>query len=193
MISACHFGIVRRLRRFHDDQGGVSAVEFAMLLPLMITLYLGSIEITQAVSADRKMTLVAGTVGDLVAQASCMKESDVNAIFDAGKAVLYPFDAGVMKAVVTSVTIDDKQTAKVVWSKPLNGATAHAVGSNVTALIPPALLTSTGSVIWAEAYYTYTPTIGKVIAPTGIPLSEKVFLKPRLVNTPAGIPFQSNC
>jgi Flp pilus assembly protein TadG len=191
MISACHSGIIRRLRRFHDDQDGVSAVEFAMLLPLMITLYLGSIEITQAVSADRKMTLVAGTVGDLVSQASCVTSNDIDSIFDAGKAVLYPFESGVMKAVVTSVTIDANQNATVVWSRALNGATVRS--GTVTGSIPAALLTSAGSLIWAEAYYTYTPTIGKVIAPSGIPLSEKIFLKPRLINTTAGIPLQSSC
>jgi Flp pilus assembly protein TadG len=178
MISASHSGLVRRLRRFHDDQDGVSAVEFAMLLPLMITLYLGSIEITQAVSADRKMTLVAGTIGDLVSQASCVTTSDVTSIFDAGKAVLYPFDTSVMKAVVTSVTIDSNQVATVAWSKALNGGTVRS--GTVTDSVPSALRSTAGSVIWAEAYYTYTPTIGKVIAPTGISLSEKIFLKPRL-------------
>jgi Flp pilus assembly protein TadG len=193
MISACHSGIVRRLRRFNDDQDGVSAVEFAMLLPLMITLYLGSIEITQAVSADRKMTLVAGTIGDLVAQAACVTSNDVDAIFVAGKKVLVPFDATLMKAVVTSVKIDANKNATVGWSKALNGATAKATGSNVTTSIPEALRSSAGSVIWAEAYYTYVPTVGKVIAPSGISLSEKIFLKPRLINTTDGIPLQNNC
>src|SRR5512138_82157 len=105
MTSACHSGLIRRLGRSRDDENGVSAVEFAMLLPLMITLYLGSIEVTQAVSADRKMTLVAGTIGDLVAQTqnSCISTTEVTAVFEAGKAVLYPYDANLLKAVVTSV------------------------------------------------------------------------------------------
>jgi Flp pilus assembly protein TadG len=181
MTSARHSGLVRRLGRFRDDENGVSAVEFAMLLPLMITLYLGSIEVTQAVSADRKMTLVAGTIGDLVAQASCVSTSDVNAIFEAGKAVLYPYDAGLLKAVVTSVTIDANQNATVAWSKTLNGATARS--GNVTASIPAALRSSAGSVIWAESYYTYVPVVGKVIAPSGVTLGEKIFLKPRLTTS----------
>lgn len=178
MISACYSAIVSRLRRFRDNDDGVSAVEFAMLLPLMITIYLGSIEVTQAVSADRKMTLVAGTIGDLVAQASCVTATDVSSVFDAGKAVLYPYDSGLMKAVITSVTVDANQNATVAWSKTLNGATPRS--GDVTTSIPAALRASAGSVIWAEAYYTYVPTIGKVIAPSGISLSEKIFLKPRL-------------
>jgi Flp pilus assembly protein TadG len=189
MISACHSAIVRRLRRFHDNQDGVSAVEFAMLLPLMITLYLGSIEITEAVSVDRKMTLVAGTIGDLVAQTpTCVSASKINDIFVTGEKVLVPFKPAIMKAVITSVQIKPDQSAIVAWSEPYHGATPHGTGSNVTTLIPAALRTVAGSVIWAEAYYTYTPTIGKVIAPSGILLSEKVFLKPRVISSVDGIP-----
>ncbi|MDQ2083796.1 pilus assembly protein [Xanthobacteraceae bacterium Astr-EGSB] len=175
------------LRRFAANESGVSAVEFAMLLPLMITLYLGSVEITQAVSADRKMSLVASTVGDLVARTdtSCISESEILTTFKAGNAVLYPFDATKMKIVITQAIVDDKQQAKVVegssgnggWSRAYNGATKHS--GDVTAAIPPELRTTEGPVIWAEANYTYVPTIGKIIAKDGINLGETIFLKPR--------------
>ena len=79
-----------RLRGFAADQNGVSAVEFAILLPLMLTLYLGGVEISQAVSADRKTTLVAHTVGDLTAQAANVQRGETvdaiggTAVTDAG-------------------------------------------------------------------------------------------------------------
>lgn len=182
MTRARRSDVLSRLRRFHVDQDGVSAVEFAVLLPLMITIYLGSIEITQAVSADRKMTLVAGTIGDLTAQASCVTQSEVDAIFAAGAQVLVPYDSSKMKLVVSSVIIDASQNATITssnggWSKAYNGGTTRS--GTVTTEIPAALRTTAGSVIWAEAYYTYTPTIGKVITGS-MTLSEKIFLKPRL-------------
>ena len=58
--------IERRLRRLIGDERGVSAVEFALLLPLMLTLYLGAVEVSQGIGADRKVTLTARTIGDLV-------------------------------------------------------------------------------------------------------------------------------
>jgi Flp pilus assembly protein TadG len=170
--------IIHRLRGFIDDQDGVSAVEFAMLLPLMITLYLGSVEVTQAVSADRKMTLVASTVGDLVGQYQCVADSDLTAVWNAAKAVVYPFDSTVMKVTVSSVKIDANLKATVDWSKAFQGSTQRS--GDVSAQIPTALKTANSSVIWAEAYYTYKPTIGKIIAPSGISLSEIIFLRPRL-------------
>ena len=51
----------RPLRRLLRDERGVSAVEFAMLLPLMVTLYLGGVEVSQAIAVDRKVTLIART------------------------------------------------------------------------------------------------------------------------------------
>ena len=53
---------------FAGDTKGVSAVEFALVLPLMLTLYLGGAELAQAISASRKVTLVSRTVADLAAQ-----------------------------------------------------------------------------------------------------------------------------
>ena len=48
----------RASRRFVGDRSGSSVVEFALLLPLMMTMYFGSIQVTDAISADRQVTLV---------------------------------------------------------------------------------------------------------------------------------------
>src|SRR5262249_43774950 len=81
----------QRLLRFSGDQRGVSAVEFALLLPLMVTLYLGVVEISQGISADRKVTMTARSIGDLVAQASSMSNSDMTNSLNAATAVMAPF------------------------------------------------------------------------------------------------------
>src|ERR1700742_830592 len=108
-----------RLRGFAADQNGVSAVEFAILLPLMLTLYLGGVEISQAVSADRKTTLVAHTVGDLTAQSTDVTSAgDIPNFFNAGTKVAYPFTATVLKMTVSSVCIDATGTrATIAWSQ----------------------------------------------------------------------------
>jgi Flp pilus assembly protein TadG len=180
MSSVSFASAVRqRLHRFAVDQDGVSAVEFAMLLPLMITLYLGGVEISQAVSADRKTTLVAHAVGDLISQVSCMLPADQTNVFNAGKAVLYPYGVNNLKVIATRVDMDSNGRATVIWSNVLNGATPRA--GDVSALIPTTLKTPSSSLIWAEASYTYRPTIGYVITGT-LTLNDQIFLRPRISN-----------
>jgi Flp pilus assembly protein TadG len=178
----CSF-LAGKLRRFGRDEAGVSALEFAMLLPLMVTLYLGGVEISQAVSADRKTTLVAHTVGDLVAQVSDITTAGTSDVLNAATAVAYPFPVSNLKVTVTSVCVNSTGTvATVAWSKTLNGTQRSG---NVTTSVPATLMTAaaatgTGaSLIWGEASYAYKPTVGWTITGT-LTMNDKIFLVPRL-------------
>lgn len=186
MTSVSFASAVRqRLHRFAADQEGVSAIEFAMLLPLMLTLYLGGVEISQAVSADRKTTLVAHTVGDLIAQVTCVSSADMTNVFNAAQAVVYPFSTSNLKVTATRVDIDANGNATVGWTATFNGGASTRSG-NVTANVPSVLRTANlnASLIWAEAAYAYTPTIGYGIV-GNLTLNEKIFMVPRLSTTVA--------
>src|SRR5713226_2610224 len=152
-------GLSLHLRGLVRDQRGVSAVEFAMLLPLMITLYLGTVEISQGVGIDRKVTLTTRTVADLASQVTTINNADMTNLLNASSAVIMPYDATKLKVTVSQVDIDANGNAKVKWSDTLGGS-AHAAGSAVT--LPAALNVVNTSLIWSEVAYTYTPTIGYV-------------------------------
>jgi len=174
----------RPLRRFLRDKRGVSAVEFAMLLPLMITLYLGGVEVSQAVAVDRKVTLISRSLGDLVAQATTVSNADMTNILAATAAIIVPYVDAKLKITVSSVVIDAQGVAKIAWSDTKNG-TARAVGSTVT--LPAALNTASSSLIWAESQYAYTPVIGYVITGT-MTLKDQIYMRPRLSDTVARTP-----
>ena len=72
-----------------------------MLLPLMLTLYLGGVEVSQGVSIDRKVTLTARTVADLVAQVSSINNAGMNAVLEATAAVLAPYPTATAKVTVS--------------------------------------------------------------------------------------------
>ena len=170
----------RPLRRFARDKRGVSAVEFAMLLPLMITLYLGGVEVSQAIAIDRKVTLIARTLADLVAQSTSVntdRHDQHPQRRDGGRGAL----SATRQAEGHGVERRDRRTgvAKVIWSETKNG-TARAVGSTVT--LPAALNVANTSLIWAEATYAYTPTIGYVITGT-MTLKDQIYMRPRLSDT----------
>jgi Flp pilus assembly protein TadG len=174
--------LLQHLARLRRDQDGVSAVEFAMLLPLMLTLYLGAVEISQAVGINRKVTLTSRTVADLATQVSSISSSDMSNILSASSAVIAPYDTTKLKVTVSEVTIDANGSAKIVWSCTLGG-TARTVGSTVT--LPAALKVASTSLIWGEAAYTYKPTIGYVVTGT-LNLSDHIYMRPRLSDAVSG-------
>jgi Flp pilus assembly protein TadG len=174
-IASC-FGVPRVLARFGQDQRGISAVEFAMLLPLMMTLYLGTVEVSQGVGIDRKVTLTTRTVADLASQVGSISGSDMNNILQASSSVIAPYDATPLKVTVSQVTIDSENKAKISWSCTLNG-TKRDVGSTVT--LPSALNVANTNLIWSEVSYAYRPTIGYVITGT-LNLSDQIYMRPRL-------------
>ncbi len=170
-----------RLSEFANDKRGVSAVEFAMLLPLMLTLYLGGVEVSQGVSIDRKVTLTARTVADLVAQVSSIDTNGINAALGAATAIMAPYPDKDVKVTVSVVDVDTNGNAKIKWSSTKNG-TARAVGSSVT--VPAALITpgTKTSLVWGEASYKYQPSIGYVV--TGaMNLTDQIYMRPRLSET----------
>jgi Flp pilus assembly protein TadG len=165
-------------RRFGADAEAAALIEFAMLLPLMLTLYLGGVEVSQAVSADRKVTLVSRTVADLVSQSASVSNADMSNILAAGTAVSAPYNGAVLKIIVSSVNIDASNKATILWSDTLNG-TARTVGSTVTSSLPAALNVANTTLIWAEVSYAYKPVIGYVVTGT-LTLHDQMFMRPRL-------------
>jgi len=167
----------RRLRRLVRDKRGVSAVEFAMLLPLMVTLYLGGVEISQAVAIDRKVTLISRTLADLVAQVTSVNSTDMQNILAASSAIIAPYPTTTLKITVSRVDVSSSNVATIIWSKANSNGTARTVGQVVT--LPSALNVANTSLIWGEAKYGYTPTMGYVITGT-LTLSDQIYMAPRL-------------
>ena len=181
-LLLCRF---RRISaRLAHDEKGVSAVEFAMLLPLMLTLYLGTVEVGQGVAIDRKVTITTRALADLVSQATSVSNSDITNVFAASAAIMTPHPVGPLAARVSAVNINGAGVATIGWSDASN-ITARAVGSTVT--IPAALAVVNTQLIWSEVTYTYTPSIGYVVIGS-ITLNEQNFVRPRQSSTIARVP-----
>jgi Flp pilus assembly protein TadG len=168
--------LIRRISCLTRDERGVSAVEFAMLLPLMLSLYLGAVELSQGIGAKSNVMLTARTIADLVSRVTTINNADMADSLNASAAVMTPYSVSNLKVTVSSVTIDSAGKATIAWSDTLNG-TARAVGSTVT--LPAALTIANTSLIWSEAQYSYKPTIGYVVTGT-LMLKDQMYLAPRL-------------
>jgi Flp pilus assembly protein TadG len=176
---------IRPLRRLLRDRRGVSAVEFALIAPVMITIYFGLIEFSQGYMAERRASHVASMVADLVAQSGGTNIEDLNGVFAIGDMIMRPFSAETLSIRVSSVTVDARGVATVEWSraksaKDAKGADtlpARGRGSPVADL-PPDLITDGQTVILGETNYGYASAFGQMI-PGGIAFQRNYYLRPR--------------
>jgi Flp pilus assembly protein TadG len=166
----------QRLADCARDERAVSAVEFALLLPVMVMLYLGGVEVSQGLTIDRKVTLVARTVADLAAQVSSIASDDMTNILNASTSVLSPYSTNNVKVTVSQICIDSNNKATVNWSSGKN-TSAHTKGSVIT--LPTALNIANSALIWGEVSYDYKPVIGYVITGT-MTLTDQIYMRPRL-------------
>ena len=162
------------LRRLAGDRRGVSAVEFALVAPIMIGLYFGVVETSDGVSADRKVSLVTAALANLSAQVSTISSSDMTNILNASSAIVAPYDASKLKITITCISIDSSKKATVKWSVTRNGS-----ANTGTMTLPSALAVASTQLLLAEASYAYTPIVGYNITGT-INLSDKMYMSPRL-------------
>jgi Flp pilus assembly protein TadG len=169
--------MTKLLRSFKRDREGASAVEFAILAPLLITLYFGCVEITDGIAADRKVTLTAGALANLTSQSQTITVDGMTNILNASAAVIKPYSVGNLAATITCLKIDADGNAKVKWSATLNG-TARTAGASVT-LPSEALAVPNSSLVWSEVNYNYTPVVGYTITGT-LSLSDQMFMSPRV-------------
>lgn len=157
------------------DTRGVSVVEFALILPVMMAMIFGTVEISNLLIADRKLVSATSTTADLFAQAKTVGDPDVEDIFKAGSAVMLPFDEIGLSFVVASVVSDAGGVTEVEWSDGY-AAPPLAPGSSYT--VPPGLIAPNESVIVVESQYIYHSDLGQLI--TGpITLTDRFFLAPR--------------
>ena len=195
-------GAARDLAR---DRKGLAATEFAMIVPMMLVMFFGTVEFSSAVAVDRKVTLIARTLSDLTSQALLsVDDTYLQNVFTASISVMSPYGPTPTKAQITEIYVDANKVARVQWSKAATigtaaqqatlGASTHSAGDVLT--IPTELQVPKTYLIFSEVSYVYTPTIGYVMK-SAVTLSDVAYTRPRqstcvLYNgAPAGCPTTS--
>ena len=184
-------GLARRSRM---DTQGVAAIEFAFIAPIMVLMFIGAVELSQAIIVDRRVTQASSSIADLVArQENKMLFSEMTDIVRIGGFILAPYDQAPLEVTVRNVSSSpsNAENTKQSWECTAKGANAepNCTCTNLTYLLPrPGLVTTNDSVVVAEVKYTYMPRVFDYFlkgAPTGgggpgtYTLSERVFMKPR--------------
>jgi len=179
--------------RYSTDKRGVAAIEFAFIVPIMFVMFVGAVELSQAITVDRRVTQSASSVADLVARKeTSIGQSEIGDIMKIGGYIFSPYSQSPLQVVVRNVTSSSTNATntKQSWQCTYSGVGATPVCAcmNSTYTIPANLVSTNDSVVVAEAVYTYTPLIFDYFMkrlPSGAggagtyTLSEKIYMKPR--------------
>jgi hypothetical protein len=179
-VSKMWLGTARSAREMWGDCRAIAATEFAVIVPVMLVLFFGVVEFSSAVAVDRKVTLIARTLSDLTSQSpqTGVSDTDLTNYFNASSGIMWPFVPPIYpaaKATISELFVDPNSLqARVQWSK---GDAPHAVSSIIA--IPPQLAIAGTYLIYSEVNFQYVPTIGYVMAKSGINLSDVAYTRPR--------------
>jgi Flp pilus assembly protein TadG len=166
----------RRALELGDNNSGVAAIEFAMIIPIMAVLLVGTNEFSAGVAIDRKVTIMARTLSDLTSQGTSVTDDELTNFFNAGKAIMTPYPSAPVEGTISELYIHPTTLkARVQWSK---GVAAFAPGDIIE--IPDALKIGGTYLIYSQVRYKYVPSVAWFINKVdGIRLSDVSFTRPR--------------
>jgi Flp pilus assembly protein TadG len=187
-----------RARELWIDTKAMAAVEFAMLMPFMLVLYVGGVELSSGMAINVKVTEATHSVADMVSQYTQISAAQMQTVLSASAAIMAPYPVvdssgnSLITITVSEVSTDSGGNATVQWSRSYNGTT-FGTGRSVNQVISlPSSLTGTAnnnvSFILGEASYAYTPNAGYTITGT-VNLRDSYYLFPRCSTNNSSFPY----
>ncbi len=174
---------VSLLRALWRDSGGVTAMEFAFILPVLLTLVFATAEFGRLILLSQKLQNGTFIVADLAARDESLSTDQLDNMFLAFNNLVQPFEFGsVGNAIVTSVTADSDGDPVINWQRSGAGtleqeSSLGSVGEDAT--LPDVLTLAPGeTLIIAEVHYVYEPIFD--ISGEGQMLSKFAYVRPRL-------------
>jgi len=185
------------LHRILRDRRGVAAIEFAIIAPILLSLYFVTMEVSQGIEVNKKVGRAGSMIADLVTQQQKVKKAEVEAILKIGEAILQPYNRTRPTIIITAVQMTDTNApeANMVWSARLaNGSFSASTPAAATPVDVPARLKIRNTfLIKVESQLGYAPVItwtagqkqalGLLAAFDGIPMNEVYYLRPRMSQT----------
>ena len=182
-------GLANTLGAFFRRETGVAAVEFALVVPLMLSVYLGCTEAAALLTADRKVQSVAGAIGDLVARSNkTISRAQLEDYFLAATSIMTPYDTSTLVQTITAVSVSDTKEATVLWSaryqggQLLNSVPEHPEASPYDLPKQMADIAAGQTVIAAEVEYGYRPLLG-IVFKQALDLNRSALFMPRFGGT----------
>jgi Flp pilus assembly protein TadG len=172
-------------RAFVGDDRGVSAVEFALIVPVILVLLIGMVDINEALTVYRKMRQISSTVTDLVAQRSEITPSEITMTLQGSASLLAPYDTTNLDIVLS--VIDVKPSGQTVaWSRSYQ-ADPEPAGDTPAFPAPDALKENGVQVVAVRVDYTFDTLFSGLVqgflGRSGYVMQDTMYERPRVGDT----------
>ena len=165
MSRVSYSRLARRLNVFTARLGrnsqGVAAVEFGLIAPVLLLMLVGTIEVSRAISIDRKFGAVTSAIADLITRERQVTSADITAMYSIVGHMMRPWDSSTLKIAIVPVKSNIiNQNTRCVYAQTtnrpaLNGASQTAYGSSYA--LTNDLMEKGTAVVVIESSYTFTP------------------------------------
>lgn len=169
----------RSLRDLPGDQSGGALIEAALVFPILLGLFLGVSEFSEAFTVSRRLEAAAHTSADLVARLQTVTAQDLDGVKAMLDETMKPYSVAEFGVVVTRVDADAKVAGATVvaWSQARGtGVSPHQTGASLS--LPAGLVLPNTSVIFAEIKYSFRSTLSTMIV-GAIPLHARAYQRLR--------------
>jgi Flp pilus assembly protein TadG len=173
-----------RLQRFSGARGGLAAIEFAILAPMMVFVLFASIELLDLLDTNRRIENSAASVADVTSRDTEISNAELAGLWTAFDALMFPDTGAGIRMRLTSITVETPTVARVVWSE---GRSMTPRAENGTIDLPDGMMVTGANIIYAETESSYAGPLGFLLA-TPMTLSNNVFRRSRLVDPIPRVP-----
>ncbi|ANP45318.1 TadE/TadG family type IV pilus assembly protein [Candidatus Viadribacter manganicus] len=172
--------VIQRLRQFARANEGVAALEFAIIAPLlMVPLLLGSVDLVDVMGANKRAQNAASSLADVVARDTEISNAELSSMWQALDVLMYPDSSAAMEMRISSISIVNASTARVMWSEGHGGMSARQAGTTVA--LDSRMMTVGSSVIMVESAYKYDAPLGFLFQ-NQIRMTHNAYRRSRLVD-----------
>lgn len=152
--------------------------------PLLVMLFLGTVEVTQLIRVDTKLTLAAQAIQDMVAGQNVASATSLATVFSGAKLVMTPFSGSNLTAAIASVSFTSSgSTGTVAWQVVEGGATSMTTAQACALAAKMSL--GNDSVIVVSTTYAYTPILSYLLS-RSYALTQVAYGRPRNVASVSG-------
>ncbi len=170
------------LKKFWRAESGVAAIEMSFILPFLLLLYFGLLDLTGLVSFNRKITAVASSVADITSQnRNSVLKTNISDYMYANDMIMKPTPPSKVTVKVLGYR-KSGSTISMVWQ------TSNGVGPGCSTLPNTAemtaLMAAGNDLIVTQACMLYVPYVAtflgdKILGKTSFKVEQTVMVRPR--------------